>query len=87
VTEQEITWSRNSRDNDFAAFDGEIRIGRVYQIAGGPGAGKWSWVRTVLIEGQRVGSDLGVANDLAEARLKVEMSYRAFQRRIAENGP
>jgi hypothetical protein len=87
VTQHEITWSRNLRDDDFAAFDGELRIGRVYRISGGPGAGKWSWTRTVLIDGTRVGNDMGVADDLAEARLRVEIGYRAFQRRIAEDGP
>jgi hypothetical protein len=55
------TWFRTWEDRpyDFSAKDGDLRIGRVYRMTGGPADAKWRWAMTAQI-GNRLGSSSGV---------------------------
>ena len=73
----QCTWP--DRSHDFSAKDGDLPIGRVYRMTGGPGDKKWRWTMTAAL-GNRLGADGGVADNRKEACRLVEQSYRRFAR-------
>ena len=63
------TWPDSS--HDFSASDGELRIGRIFHIEGGPGDGRWKWAMTAS-RGNWLGCVSGVADTRDEACRLVE---------------
>jgi hypothetical protein len=73
-----LTWSRTwpDRPHDFSAKDGEIPIGRVYRLTGGPADRSWRWTMTAYLDDGRQGSASGVVASRDEACKAVEEAYR-----------
>ena len=93
VKKFELTWGRTYPDvgRDYIATDpaftdpntGEpLKVGRVYQMTGGPAADHWFWTMTALIN-NRQASDSGTMTTCNEACHKVEERYRQFLALIA----
>jgi hypothetical protein len=82
----ELRWQRTWEDRsyDFAAFDGELRVGRIYRHEGGPSGNKWWWSMTAKI-GNRIGTDSGTSDDRDDACLQVERHFRRFRQMIGEH--
>jgi hypothetical protein len=81
----ELQWSRTwtDRSHDFSAYDGELLVGRVYRILGGPADRQWRWSLMALV-GNRRATDSGVADDRDSACMAMERAYRLFRQSIAE---
>ena len=74
------TWRRTWPDcpHDFSASDGDLPIGRVFRIEGGPVDGKWRWTMTASL-GNRLGNSGGTADSRDHACHAVETAYVAFR--------
>jgi hypothetical protein len=81
-----FTWTRtqDNQPHDFSAFDGDLRIGRVYRILGEPSGRRWRWTMTAKI-GNRVGTGGNLVDGRDEACRQVEQSYRDFREWIAKD--
>ena len=75
-----FAWSRTQQDQpyDFVADDGDLRIGRVYRIAGA--AERWKWNMFAL--GTRLGSTAGTEATRDAACDMVERAYGAMKAAI-----
>ena len=69
------TWSRTWRiaRTTSSRRDGDLRIGRVFRIEGGPGDGRWKWAMTAS-RGNLLGSVSGVADSRDDACQMVEVT-------------
>jgi hypothetical protein len=74
-----LTWRRTWEDKplDFAAYDGERRVGRIYQLVGGPYANRWFWVVT-LFDDPVYWSRKGNSEGKDEAVQAVKDAYAAY---------
>jgi len=81
-----FTWTRtwDNQPHDFSAFDGDLRIGRVYRILGEPSGRRWRWTMTATV-GNRVGTGGNLVDGRDEACRQVEQAYRQFREWIAKD--
>jgi hypothetical protein len=62
-------------DVDFVAFDGELLVGRVYEITQGTDKGQWLWTMLVDLPGPRFTARKGTAPTRGEAGRRVVEAY------------
>lgn len=79
----DLAWTRTweDRSHDFSARDGELLVGRVYRMMGGPADRKWRWSMFAIVR-NRHGTAGGVVDDRDEACMTVEDAYRWLSQRI-----
>ena len=78
-----FAWSRTSPDRpyDFVAADGDLRVGRVYKLAGVDEC--WKWAMNAWI-GNRLGTASGIVGSRDEACEAVEREYEAMKAAIGD---
>jgi hypothetical protein len=71
--------ARWRRGPDFTAFDGELLVGRVFQLQDGADKGLWFWTMSVEQPGTSFpGPTSGLEREHGEAGLRVVEAYRAL---------
>jgi len=85
MTERRFTlrWKRTWEDtsHDFAAYDGDLHVGRVYRLMGGPSDSRWRWAMYVIL-GNRIGNSTGMVEDRDTACKLVETAYWSLRETI-----
>ncbi len=85
------TW-RGEKPFDYSAKDGNVSIGRIYKVNGGPEHDRWHWAIHAFLpltaEGPKMGaiqgSEDGTADTRDEACRQVEESYLRMRHRAAK---
>ena len=85
------TWG-DEKPFDYSAKDGNVNIGRVYKVNGGPEHDQWHWAMHAFLplpaegpkKGAIQGSDDGTADTRDEACRQVEESYLRMRHRAAK---